>query len=134
MNHKQEVAMSEEMLARYYELNRKKKEIEVELTELKNIFHDYFNQLLGPDQKGELVVNGYKLQRQIRKTEKFNDELTVKKLEDLNMKDLIQIIKRPDSEKIKSALTLGLISENDLKGCITTNFSPAISVRPVIPK
>ncbi|MBS4211208.1 MULTISPECIES: hypothetical protein [Neobacillus] len=123
-----------EMLAKYYELNKKKKEIELEMNELKDVFQSYFNNLVGRDTKGEITVSGFKLQRQIRKSEKFHEEETVKRLEELQLNDLIQVIKKPDDSKIKAALELGLLKGNQLEGCIVTTHSPAISVKPVTPR
>ncbi|MBS4198182.1 hypothetical protein KHA93_00725 [Bacillus sp. FJAT-49732] len=122
------------MLINYYELNKKKKEIEVEMNHLKTIFHDFFDRQIGSLDKGEIILNGYKLQRQIRKAEKYNEEETVKRLEDLKMNDLIQVVKKPDALKIKSALNLGFLQEKDLEGCIITTASPAISVKPITPR
>lgn len=122
------------MLVKYYELNKKKKEIELELNQLKDTFHDYFNKLVGPNNKAEITINGYKLQRQMRKVEKYNEEVTVKRLEDLQMTDLVQIVKKPDDAKIKSALQLGLLNEKNLEGCIVTSYSPAISVKTLTPR
>ncbi|MDQ0232029.1 hypothetical protein [Metabacillus malikii] len=119
--------VTREKLAYYVQLNRKKKEIESELNNLKKEFHDYFDQMVGKQMKGEVVIGDYKLQRQIRKTEKFEQEATVAKLESLHMDELIQ--KRPDEAKIKSALELGLLKENDLAGCVQDVISPAISVK-----
>lgn len=129
MKPNEDLLITEDMLIQYYELSKKKKEIEFELNQLKDFFHHYFDHLIGPNQKGELSVNAYKLQRQIRKTEKYNDELTIKKLEELQMNDLIQVVKKPDDVKIKSALNLGLINQGDLEGCISTITSPAITVK-----
>jgi hypothetical protein len=126
--------ITEEMLVKYYELNKKKKEIELEMNQLKDVFHNYFNSLIGPNDKGEITVNGYKLQRQVRKTEKYNEEMTVKRLEDLQMKDLIQIVKKPDDQKIKSAINLGLLTNKHLEDCIVTTYSPAISVKTLTPR
>lgn len=123
-----------EMLNKYYELNKKKKEIEMEMNTLKEAFQTYFNNLVGSNHKGEITISGFKLQRQIRKTEKYNEVDTVKRLEELQMNDLIQVVKRPDDNKIKSALNLGLLSPDQLDGCIVTTFSPAISVKPLIPR
>ncbi|PLR77506.1 hypothetical protein CU633_10235 [Bacillus sp. V3-13] len=123
-----------EMLVKYYELNKKKKEIELEMNQLKDIFHHYFDDQVGTDDKGEITISGYKLQRQIRKTEKFHDEETIKRLEELQMNDLIKIVKKPDDVKIKSAINLGLLHAEDLEGCIITTTSPAISVKPVTPR
>jgi site-specific recombinase XerC len=122
------------MLVRYYELNKQKKEIELEMNQLKDSFQTYFNHLVGSNLKGEITVSGYKLQRQVRKMEKYIDEETIKRLEELHMNDLIQIVKKPDDGKIKAALELGLLSKHHLEGCITTTFSPAISVKPITPR
>lgn len=123
-----------EMLVRYYELNKQKKEIEIEMNGLKDVFQTYFNNLVGSNHKGEIMISGYKLQRQIRKTEKYNEEVTVKRLEELQMNDLLQVVKKPDDIKIKAALNLGLLSSNQLEDCITTTYSPAISVKPLTPR
>jgi hypothetical protein len=126
--------ITDEMLVKYYELSKKKKEIELELNELKDTFHDYFNKLVGPNSKAEVTINGYKLQRQMRKIEKYNEDVTVKRLEELQMTDLVQVVKKPDDAKIKSALQLGLLDEKNLEGCIVTSYSPAISVKTLTPR
>ena len=123
-----------EMLRRYYELNKQRKEIELEMNELKDVFQSYFNTLVGTQQKGEITANGFKLQRQIRKIEKFHEADTVKRLEELQMTDLIQVIRRPDDTKIKAALELGLLTHSHLDGCVTTSYTPALSVKPVTPR
>jgi hypothetical protein len=123
-----------EMLVKYYELNKQKKEIELEMNELKDVFHHYFNNLVGSNITGELTISGYKLQRQIRKTEKYNEEATIKRLEELQMNELIQVVKKPDDVKIKSALTLGLLNEKQLEGCVVTTYSPAIAVKTLTPR
>jgi site-specific recombinase XerC len=121
-------------LVRYYELNKQKKEIELEMNKLKEVFQDYFNSLVGPANKGEITISGYKLQRQIRKTEKYNEEVTMKRLEELQMTELIQVVKKPDDVKIKAALNLGLLSLTQLEGCLITTCSPAISVKSLTPR
>nr|WP_276531374.1 hypothetical protein [Fictibacillus nanhaiensis] len=117
------------MVIKYNTLSAKKKELEKELDELKNVFHIYFDNLVGKNEKGEVTVNNYKLQRQIRKSEKFNDEKTVHRLTELNMTDLIQHVPKPDEEKVKSAINLGLIKEEDLEGCLIKSASQAIVVK-----
>jgi uncharacterized protein YhaN len=123
-----------EMLVKYYELNKQKKEIEMEMNELKDAFQSYFNNLVGLDHKGEITISGYKLQRQIRKTEKYKEEETIKRLEELQMNELIQVVRKPDDIKIKAALNLGLLSPDHLEGCIVSTSSPAISVKPITPR
>ncbi|MFE8699332.1 hypothetical protein ACFYKX_01715 [Cytobacillus sp. FJAT-54145] len=119
--------ITKEMLVQYDELNRKKKEIENQLDDLKKVFNAFFDISVGKDEKGEIEVDEYKLQRQIRTTEKFEVELTVQRLEELKMMDLI--LKKPDEVKIKSALNLGLLKEQDLEGCIKVSSSKAFYVR-----
>ncbi|WP_269409499.1 hypothetical protein [Lentibacillus daqui] len=123
--------ITQETLAKYYKLNRKKKEIEKEMNQLKNLFNTYFDQQVGANTKGEITDGGYKLQRQIRTTEKFNEQMTVDRLEDLKLNDLIKVVKKPDKEKINSAISLGLLDEKDLDDCRDTTYTAAITVREV---
>jgi hypothetical protein len=134
MVRKNDPLITGEMLVQYYELTKQKKEIDLEMNELKDIFHRYFNEVAGTEEKGEISINGYKLQRQMRKSEKYNEEVTIKRLEDLKMNDLIQVVKKPDDVKIKAALNLGLLNEEHLDGCIITTFSPAITVKTLTPR
>lgn len=124
---KKEIIVTREMLSRYLELNRRKKEIEAELEELKSAFNSYFDELVGKGLKGEVILKDYQLQRQIRRIEKYNQENTVKKLEELQLHDLIE--KRPDEKKLKSALHLGLLKEEELAECKTVNMTQAIYVK-----
>lgn len=124
---KKELVVTREMLSHYLELNKKKKEIEAELEELKIAFNSYFDESVGKGTKGEIVLKDYQLQRQIRKVEKYDHENTVKKLEELCLNDLIE--KRPDEKKIKSAIHLGILNEDDLKECKTVNTTQAIYVK-----
>jgi hypothetical protein len=121
--------ISEDLIIKYNTLNEKKKELEKELDSLKKVFHIYFDNLVGQNQKGEVTVNNYKLQRQVRKSEKLHEEKTVYRLTELNMTDLICHVPKPDEEKVKSALTLGLLKEEDLEGCLIKSASQAIVVK-----
>lgn len=125
------MTITKEMVERYYELSQEKKEIEAEMNHLKKIFHLYFDQEVGEHNKGEIVKDRYKLQRQVRKTEKYKEKETIERLEQLNLNELIQIVKKPDHDKIKSAISLGLLQKEDLKGCQTSTYSKAISVTEV---
>ncbi|MCV9885793.1 hypothetical protein [Metabacillus halosaccharovorans] len=122
-----ETVITREMLAHFLELQHKKKEVETEIEELKRAFNEYFDLSVGKNAKGEMVLREYKLQRQIRNSVKFKQQQTVKKLEELNLLDLIE--KKPDEEKIRSAIQLGLLHEEDLEGCKTVNTSQAIYVK-----
>ncbi|MDR7000306.1 hypothetical protein [Neobacillus niacini] len=134
MKNKNETSVTGEMLIKYYELNKQKKEIELEMNRLKESFQQYFDQFVGENVRGEITISGYKLQRQIRNIEKYNDEVMIKRLEELQMNDLIQIIKKPDDVKIKAALQLGLLNQEHLDGCMIKTSSPAISVKPLTPR
>ncbi|PLT30551.1 hypothetical protein [Peribacillus deserti] len=121
--------VTEEMVSRYHELYKKSKRIEKEMAELKKQFHEYFDDNIGPETKAELEFEGYKLQRQIRKSESFISDATIEKLESLNLGDCIQVIRKPHEEKIKSALTLGFLTPSDLEDCIYRKISSAIVVK-----
>jgi len=125
----QQLLISEKMVERYYKLQVQAKNIERELNELKKVFHQYFELKLGENEKGELVFKNYKLQRQIRILEKYHDVKTVEKLESLNLSDCIQVIKKPDVKKIKAAMELGILNEEELAGCKDCKISTAIFVR-----
>lgn len=131
MGRKNNYKITEPMLNEYYDLSQKKKEIENQLDELQKVFHSFFDHQVGEYEKGELILNNLKLERIIRKKEKYDEEMTVNKLEELNLSDLIQIVKKPDGDKIKSAINLGLLNEKDLDGCISVNSSQAIYVKPL---
>ncbi|WP_223700110.1 hypothetical protein [Sutcliffiella deserti] len=126
--------VSREMLEMYYELNKQKKEIELQMKNLKEKFHQYFDLQYGPDSKAEITMDGYKLQRQIKKTERFIEEETIKRLEELQMVDLIKVVKKPDEAKIEAAIQLNLLKRTDLEGCKVINMTPAISVKPTTPR
>ncbi|GIN58670.1 hypothetical protein [Lederbergia ruris] len=121
--------ITKEMLVRYNQLNQQKKRIEEQLDELKKAFNHYFDLSVGYHEKGEVIMDEYKLQRQIRTIEKYEQEETVKRLEALHLNELIQ--KKPDDKKIKSALDLGLLSETDLDGCKKVNKLNIVTVKPV---
>lgn len=129
MKNSENKLITRDKLAQFIELSRKKKEIETQLDDLKNDFNQHFDQSVGKLVKGDLMISDYKVQRQIRTTEKFDQEVTVHRLEELNLTDLIQ--KKPDEGKIKSAIHLRLLSEEDLAGCISKSFSQAIYVKQV---
>jgi hypothetical protein len=122
-----ELAITKELLSHYHHLSMKAKELNEELNQLKKIFNDYFDRTAGKQMKGEIQVGDYKLQRQIRKTESFHDVKTVEKLEELQLTDCIA--KKPDKEKIEAAMTLGILSKEDLKECLIQKMSHAIVLR-----
>ncbi|MFD2443921.1 hypothetical protein ACFSO7_07970 [Bacillus sp. CGMCC 1.16607] len=121
--------ITKNMLWEYNRLNEEKKKIEANLSEMKKIFNLYFDETVGFNEKGELLIEDLKLERQIRRVEKFDEVKTVDRLESLNMVDLVLTIKRPDEEKVKAALNLGLLKNEDLEGCISLQTTGAIYVK-----
>lgn len=124
-------AITKDRLERYYDLSRLKKEIEQEMNQLKEEFHAYFDAEVGANKKAEIIEGNYKLLRQVRKTEKYNDNVTVQRLEALNMTDLIKIEKKADGDKIDAAINLGLINEEDISDCKKITYSKAILVKEI---
>lgn len=124
--------ITRELLANFDDLNRRKKEIELQLDQLKVLFNEYLDTAVGEKEKADMIISDYKLQRQIRISEKYEREATVEVLEKLNLTDLIE--KRPDEAKIKAALDLGLLKDEDLEGCKTFKHSQAIFVKQIVTK
>lgn len=123
--------VTEDMVSRFHELNLQAKEIEAEMAELKELFNGYFDHSVGKHAKGETMFGNVKLQRQIRRSENFIADKTVQKLEELNLNDCIETVKQPDKQKIEAAITLGLLSDSDLKGCKTERITQAIVVKEI---
>lgn len=123
------VKINGDMLARYYQLNAMKKEIEAEMNQFKEEFNQFFDVSVGVNLRGDFADKGYKLQRQIRKTEKFDEKLTVARLQELQMEDLIETVRRPDKTKIHAAIELGLLREDQLEDLRVRNYSQAFVVK-----
>ncbi|MHA6250711.1 hypothetical protein [Oceanobacillus sp. CAU 1775] len=125
------VQIRQDMLARFDDLNRLKKEIDQELNELKEQFNAYFDETVGVNLKGELEIDGYRLQRQIRRSERFDEKQTVERLRDLQMEDLIETVQVPDKVKIQAAIELGLLREDQVEDLIVRNYSKVIAVKKI---
>lgn len=128
MTDKQSVFITEEMVERYHHLSKQAKEIDKELTRLKKFFNVYFDATVGPEESGEKQFQQFVLKRQIRKSEKWHPDV-VQKLEELQLNDCIIVEKRPDEEKIKAALQLGFLSDEDLEEFRQRKFSKVIYVQ-----
>ncbi|AZB41655.1 hypothetical protein CEF21_04715 [Bacillus sp. FJAT-42376] len=119
----------ENKVARYRAVSLQIKELESELGQLKEELHAYFDGRFGENQKGKAQIGDYVVQRQIRSTEAYTDDTLVARLEELRMEDCIRTVKKPDKEKIDAALTLGILSGEQLKGCILQKLSKALVVK-----
>ncbi|WP_106496420.1 hypothetical protein [Lentibacillus sp. Marseille-P4043] len=121
--------ISEDDLKRYVELNDQKKQIDQEMKQLKNKFHQLLDDSIGKEEKGELERGRYKLQRQVRSQIRYHDETTVAKLEELNLEDCIVLVKRPDPDKLEAAIKLGMVDEAEFGDCKRTKVTQAIVVK-----
>lgn len=123
--------VTEDKISRYYELQRQAKELEKEMSKLKKEFHHYFDLRDGEYSKSEKTTEHYALQRQIRVSKQYDDQKTIQLLKELSLEDCIQVLERPDQEKIDAAVTLGLIEKESLEQCIQMKHSQAIVVRKI---
>ncbi|MEQ6377068.1 hypothetical protein RZN25_09575 [Bacillaceae bacterium S4-13-56] len=122
-------ALSEDTLRKYYELNNQKKELEKEMNQIKKEIHHYLDETFGKEQKGEVKLGKYKAQRTIKSSINYDQEKTVQKLEELNLKDFILLVKRPDTEKLEAAMKIDLVKEDEFKDCKTDRKTQAIIVK-----
>lgn len=123
--------ITEANLKRFYELTKQKKEIEKEIDHLKKHFHHVFDQSVGEKEKAHMTCGLYQIQRHIRQSIRYHPDKTVQKLEDLQLSDFIDIIKQPNTDKLKAAIRLGLVDEHVFADCIDKKITQAISVKLV---
>jgi hypothetical protein len=123
------LSLTEEEIKRYFDLNKQTKEIKKEMEELKKKFHEVLDASFGKNEKGDIQRGHYKLQRQIRTAVGYDEEGTVKRLEELNLSEFIIETKIPDTEKLESALKLGLIEEADFKDHKKVRVTQSIVVK-----
>ncbi|MUK88541.1 hypothetical protein GMD78_09080 [Ornithinibacillus sp. L9] len=128
------LTITEEDIKRYYELNKQKKDIEQEMNYLKKKFHELLDDSFGKESKGEIQRGNYKLQRQIRSSVRYDDDHTIEKLEELNLNDFIVEVRRPDTEKLESAIKLGLVEEKDFTDCKKSKITQTIVVKETFSK
>mgnify|MGYP001202526379 CR=1 FL=1 len=123
--------ITEQDVDMYYRLNEMKKEIEKKMKAYNQRFQHYFDRTMGANQKGEVIIGKFKLQRQIRKSISYDNEKTVQRLEELNLHDCIQVVKKPDQKKIESAIELGIIDGGQINDCRVLKNTKAILVRKI---
>jgi hypothetical protein len=130
-NQVSENSISEKMLERYVLLSKLSKDAKEEMDKIKQVFHAYFDEQSGSNTKAEITIGDYFIQRQIRVSESFDDEKTVEHLEQLNLKDCIQYVKRPDEKKIEAAIQLGLLNGEEMNRLKINKSTQAISVKKI---
>lgn len=123
--------ITEKELKRYFYLNQQKREITQEINHLKKLFHQALDKTLGKNEKGEIECGRYKIQRQVRQSTSYRNEETVQMLIDLNLEDFIQVVRRPDKEKLEAAIKLGLVDKKDFEKFKQTKLTQAIIVKEI---
>lgn len=121
--------ITEEMVARFSELSKQAKEIDKELAQLKKLFNEYFDLTVGKNEKGWVSFESFVLERHIRTSEKYREEETVEKLEDMNLSECVKVVKKVDEEKVNAVLTLGLLPPEVLAEYKERKFVPVITVK-----
>ncbi|MBB6452595.1 uncharacterized membrane protein YgaE (UPF0421/DUF939 family) [Salirhabdus euzebyi] len=121
--------LSEETLKKFYDLNMQKKEIEKEMNQIKKEIHHYLDKTVGKEQKGEVKRGKYKAQRVIKSSTNYDEEKTVRKLENLKLTDFIMEVRLPDTEKLEAAMKIDLVKEEDFLDCKTNKLMQAITVK-----
>ncbi|MGD6817838.1 hypothetical protein [Metabacillus sp. 84] len=119
----------EEKAARYRKISLQIKELESEQNQLKEELNAYLDGRFGENQKGKMELGEYVVQRQIRSLETYAEDTLIARLEALKLEDCIRTVKKPDKDKIEAALTLGLVSGDDLKDCIKQKMSKVLIIK-----
>src|SRR5690625_1453657 len=120
--------ITEEELKKYYHLQQQKKTIDQEINQLKNTFHQVLDQTIGKHSKAEITCGQYTLKRYIRHSTNYHQKETIKKLSELNLEDFIQVIRRPDKEKLEAAIKLGLVDSEEFEPFRQTKITQALVV------
>ncbi|WP_202080553.1 host-nuclease inhibitor Gam family protein [Caldalkalibacillus salinus] len=125
------LSLTEDKCSRYIALQAEMKRLEGELSQLKKEIHHYFDQTQGEGHRGERQIGSYKITRQIRVSKQYDKAKTVNRLEELQLTDCIDVERKPNAEKIEAAISLGLMSADKIKDCISEKKTKAIQVKQV---
>lgn len=108
-------------LERYYQLKQKQKEIEQELSELRNEISKYC-ELEGVS---ETEIGGYKVKLIFQDRKEFDEHKLYEALPDL---ELWRMLSKPDHGKITSLIKLNVIAEEKIKDTFTVKRIPVLQV------
>ena len=106
---------------RYYQQKQKQKEIEQELTELRNDIMAYFAE----QGVNELETGSHKVKIVVQERKEYDDNKLFEALPD---PELWRMLSKPDSSKITSLLKLNVISEEKLKDTYSTKTVKLLQV------
>lgn len=108
-------------LKRYYQLKQKQKEIEQELSELRNKITQYCEQ----EGVSETVIGNYKLKIVLQDRKEYDEQKLYEALPD---PDIWRMLSKPDGGKISSLLKLNVISEEKIKHTYVVKTVTALQV------
>jgi hypothetical protein len=108
-------------LKRYYQLKQKQKEIEQELSELRNEITKYCEQ----EGVSETEIGSYKVKIVFQDRKEYDEQKLYEALPD---PEIWRMLSRPDSGKISSLLKLNVISEEKIKDTFVVKKVPLLMV------
>ncbi|NOU92195.1 hypothetical protein GC093_02950 [Paenibacillus sp. LMG 31456] len=104
--------MVDKKVKRYYQLKQKHKEIEQELTELRNDITTYCTE----QGVSELEVGGHRVKIVFQERKEYDDSKLYEALPD---SEVWRMLSKSDSSKITSLIKLNVISEEKIKDTFT---------------
>lgn len=106
---------------RYYQQKQKQKEIEQELTELRNEILTYLTE----QEASELEIGSHKVKLVVQERKEYDDNKLFEALPD---PELWRMLSKPDSSKIASLIKLNVINEEKLKDTFATKTVKLLQV------
>ncbi|MGO4693514.1 hypothetical protein AB4Z50_04445 [Paenibacillus sp. 2TAB26] len=106
---------------RYYQQKQKQKEIEQELTELRQTIMSY----LAEQEANELEIGSHKVKVVVQERKEYDDNKLYEALPD---PELWRMLSKPDGSKIASLVKLNVINEEKLKDTFSTKTVKLLQV------
>ncbi|WP_372239012.1 hypothetical protein [Paenibacillus sp. FSL A5-0031] len=106
---------------RYYQQKQKQKEIEQELTELRQTIMSY----LAEQEANELEIGSHKVKVVVQERKEYDDNKLYEALPD---PELWRMLSKPDGTKIASLVKLNVINEEKLKDTFSTKTVKLLQV------
>ncbi|MGM0881041.1 MAG: hypothetical protein ACQEXQ_08330 [Bacillota bacterium] len=113
--------MLDKIVQRYYKQKQKQKEIEQELTELRNEIITYCTE----QDVNELEIGSHKVKIVIQERKEYDDNKLYEALPD---PDVWRMLSKPDSSKIASLIKLNVITEEKIKDTFATKTVKLLQV------
>lgn len=113
--------MMDKTVRRYYQQKQKQKEIEQELTELRNEIMAYFTE----QDASELEIGSHKVKIVVQERKEYDENKLFEALPD---PELWRMLSKPDASKIASLLKLNVITEEKLKDTFSTKTVKLLQV------